>query len=330
MGIHKPGLGATEREASAERHLDGEHPSLVLADIRNRPEVSARVIVFANEKGGVGKSTLAFHTSVALARAGHKVLAIDLDKRQCSLDRALQNREATARSLGVNLPTPKHMVLSHHSGAMLLQEISRNGQGCDTIIIDVAGHDSPIARRAIALADKLVTPVNPNFVDLDSVARFNVGTMKLASPGSFAQMVTELRDERIAQGFAPTDWMLIKNRVRRAEKVQLERFNAAINQLPETLGLRITSGLAERVAYRELFLFGLTHADCRDLPGMQGMSVRASTGIERLIAEMGVLGQVRAPVPAIAQSRKPARSMKRYRQSLRNYIGAAKKVPTHA
>ncbi|MDN3645879.1 division plane positioning ATPase MipZ [Pontixanthobacter aestiaquae] len=315
---------------NAGRVCDGEHPSVVLADIRNRPEISARVIVFANEKGGVGKSTLAFHTSIALARAGHKILAIDLDKRQRSFDRALENREATARSLGITLPTPRHLVLSHQSGAMLMQEIARSGQGCDTIIIDVAGHDSPIARRAIALADKLITPVNPNFVDLDSVAKFNVGTMTMTGPGSFADLVMQLREERVASGYQPTDWMLIKNRVRRAEKVQLERFNAAIEQLPEKLGLRVTSGLAERVAYRELFLFGLTHGDCRDLPGMAGMSVRDCHEIARLIEEMYLMEPVAENVPPLVQSRKPARSMKRYRQSLRTYIGATKKVPTHA
>lgn len=330
MGIHSSGMGQQELHGQSARHTDGEHPSVVLADISSRPEITARVIVFANEKGGVGKSTLAFHTSIALVRAGHKVLAIDLDKRQRSLDRALENREATARSLGVSLPAPKHLVLSHQSGAMLAQEIARSGHDCDTIIIDVAGHDSPIARRAIALADKLITPVNPNFVDLDSVARFNVGTMKMTCAGSFAQLVTELRDERINRGLTAIDWMLVKNRVRSAEKLQLERFEAAIAQLPEQLGLRVTCGLAERVAYRELFLFGLTHADCRDLPGMAGMSVRASTGMMRLIDEMGVLDRETKPAPTIAKSRPPAPSMKRYRQSLRSYIGANQKVTTHA
>ena len=43
---------------------------------------SPHFIVFANEKGGTGKSTTAVHTAVALAAAGHRVAALDLDQRQ--------------------------------------------------------------------------------------------------------------------------------------------------------------------------------------------------------------------------------------------------------
>lgn len=307
--------------------LDGEHPSIVLADVCGRPEINAQIIVFANEKGGVGKSTLAFHTCVALARMGHQVLAIDLDRRQQSLQRALENRDATARSLGVQLPSPQHCVLEHQTGAMLSQEIARFGGGCDTIVIDVAGQDSPIARRAIAMADKLVTPVNPTFVDLDSVAHFNAATMKLSSPGRFAEVVGALQSERISRGLQKTDWMLVKNRVRRNEKLQLERFNKAVDQLPIHLGLRLIPGLSERVAYRELFMFGLTHADCKELPGMCGVKVRNMDEMVRLIGEMDVLDPHSAPTPAIHNhARGPVRSMQRYRQSLRHHIGAKRKV----
>ena len=38
-------------------------------------------IIFANEKGGTGKSTTAVHTAVALAASGHRVGALDLDQK---------------------------------------------------------------------------------------------------------------------------------------------------------------------------------------------------------------------------------------------------------
>ena len=54
-------------------------------------------IVFANEKGGTGKSTTAVHVAVALAYQGARVVAIDLDHRQRTMDRYFENRDETAR-----------------------------------------------------------------------------------------------------------------------------------------------------------------------------------------------------------------------------------------
>ena len=94
--------------------------------------------------------SLAFHLAVALADTGHKVLAVDLDRRQQSLSRALMARGGTAKRLGVRLPLPRHLLLQQHSGAQLCQELARAGWDCDYVVIDAPGHDSPIARRAIA------------------------------------------------------------------------------------------------------------------------------------------------------------------------------------
>jgi chromosome partitioning protein len=45
------------------------------------------LIVFANEKGGTGKSTSCVHTAVALAVQGIPVAVIDLDHRQRTVTR---------------------------------------------------------------------------------------------------------------------------------------------------------------------------------------------------------------------------------------------------
>ena len=316
-------------------HLDGEHPEIVLADICRRPALRAKVIVFANEKGGVGKSTLAFHASIAMARAGRKVLTIDLDRRQRSLDRALENREATMRSLGVELPIPRHLVLEHQSGAMLAQEIARVGSECDTVIIDAPGHDSPIARRAIALADTLVTPVDPTFIDLDSLAHFSPATLSLLRPGSFARTVMQLRGARAERGMQPLDWALVRNRVRHSEKKQLARFNRAVKLLPDALGLRLTRDLPERVGFRELYPFGLTHADCRDLPDMAGVKINSTTDMDALLEELGILdtGQPlfsQLTNKAFRQANMPARTMARHRSALRQQLGATRRAMTSA
>ena len=59
------------------------------------------LIVFANEKGGTGKSTTAVHTAIALTALGHSVGLIDLDPRQRTVTRYMENRAETARRRGI-------------------------------------------------------------------------------------------------------------------------------------------------------------------------------------------------------------------------------------
>ena len=65
----------------------------------------AHIIVLGNEKGGSGKSTSAMHLVVALLDQGRRVATIDLDGRQRTLTRYLENR-AKAVAEGANLLMP--------------------------------------------------------------------------------------------------------------------------------------------------------------------------------------------------------------------------------
>jgi chromosome partitioning protein len=69
---------------------------------------SAHVVVLGNEKGGSGKSTVALHVAVALLKAGQRVATIDIDCRQQSLTRYIDNRRAWARRTGLDLEFPVH------------------------------------------------------------------------------------------------------------------------------------------------------------------------------------------------------------------------------
>lgn len=271
--------------------VDGEHPRNVIADIASRPRGQARIITVANEKGGVGKSTVAFHLAVALADTGHKVLAIDLDRRQQTLTRTLTARGGTARRLGVRLPLPRHLVLQQHSGAGLCQEIARAGWDCDFVVIDAAGHDSPIARRAIALADLLVSPVNSSFADLDLLGRFHPVTNKLLGPGCFAATVTELRGARGDAGLAPLDWLVLQNRKRRDTSKNQDRVDSALRRMSPRFDFRLGAGLSERVAYRELFLLELTHIDLRRIPELARGKAIAAEEMMTLLDDLELEGE---------------------------------------
>ena len=71
------------------------------------PPGDARIIVVGNEKGGAGKSTVSVHLCIALLRSGNKIGLIDLDVRQRTLTRYMENRVRWMRSTGTKLPMPE-------------------------------------------------------------------------------------------------------------------------------------------------------------------------------------------------------------------------------
>src|SRR3954471_7756106 len=103
----------------------------------------AHVIVFANEKGGTGKSTTAVHTAIALAASGHRVGALDLDGRQRTMTRYLENRDATLRRVDKQLPHATYEVLEDDSDEGLTAAIARLAQHADMIVVDTPGRDDP-------------------------------------------------------------------------------------------------------------------------------------------------------------------------------------------
>ena len=289
MGIHAKLQGQNQSRPGPVRHdwdLGGEHPSVVVHDIASRPRPNGHVIVFANEKGGVGKSTLAFHTAMALCDSGKKVAVIDLDHGQATLSGALGNREATCRLLKIGLPTPRYVAVSQTSGAYLSQEIARIGSDCSYIIIDVAGSDSPIARRAIAMADTLVSPVNSSFADIELLGQFDATTMRLKRIGRFARLVGALREAREDRHLPAADWVVMPNRIRRLGSNNETSIGNALKRLSRAANFRLGQGLGERVAYRELFLFGLTHLDLKRIPNLARVKVSAKLEIEQLVTDL--------------------------------------------
>lgn len=246
-----------------------------------RPQ--SHIIVFANEKGGVGKSTTAFHTCIALCNAGEKVAALDVDLRQLTLDRALNARQETAREYGVTLPGPQPIILVQSTEAELEQKVRMAQIDCGFVVIDVGGHDSPIARRAIAIADTIVTPVNDSFIDLDMLGRIDPRTGELKTLGAFARLVAHLREPGVAQRPRPLDWVVMQNRQRSLMTRNERKVRDALEAIAPIAGFRLVAGLSERVAYRELFPLGLTLFDLPQIPDLGRAQPAAKAEIGRMI-----------------------------------------------
>jgi len=143
-------------------------------------EQRAHRIVFANEKGGTGKSTTAVHVAVALTYLGAKVIALDLDPRQRSMDRYIENRRETCQRRGIELPTPECTVFKGRSDSSLLITLERLEKEADFLIVDNPGRDDPLARVAAENADTLVTPMNDSFVDFDLIGQVDPESFKVS------------------------------------------------------------------------------------------------------------------------------------------------------
>jgi len=255
-------------------------------------------IVFANEKGGTGKSTTAVHTAIALAATGHSVAALDLDSRQRTMTRYLENRDATMRRLAKELPQARYKVLEDQSEEGLSSSIAELSAEADVIVIDTPGRDDPIARAAILKADTLVTPMNDSFVDLDLIGQVHPENYKITKPSFYAELIWNSRTQRAKQTGRSVDWVVLRNRLQHIESHNLKRVGAALDELARRVGFRVIPGLGERVIYRELFPKGLTLLDLQQL-GEVGMAhITARQELREMIAGLGIPGQEEQKVAA--------------------------------
>jgi len=245
-------------------------------------------IVFANEKGGTGKSTTAVHTAVALAAMGRQVAALDLDTRQRTMTRYLENRDSTMRRLEKELPQAKYEVLGE--GVALEDAVNRLSADADVVVIDTPGRDDPVAREAILMADTLVTPMNDSFVDLDLIGQVHPENFKVTKPSFYAELIWNSRTQRAKVTGKSVDWVVLRNRLQHIESHNLRRVGAALDELARRVGFRVIPGLGERVIYRELFPKGLTLLDFEQLGEVGIGHVTARQELREMVSGLGIPG----------------------------------------
>lgn len=245
----------------------------------------AHIVVFGNEKGGSGKTTAAMHVAIALMRLGKRVAALDLDSRQRSLTRYLENRGEWKSGHGADIPMPERFIVEHSAAKSLdhaAEEdlkrfhyiLARAETDFDFLIIDTPGAHTPLARDAHASADTLVTPMNDSFVDFDLLARIDPSTYEVKGPSVYSDFVWDCRKKRLLAKKPALDWIVMRNRMTSSEARNKRRIGQALEKLAERIGFRIAPGFGERVIFRELFPMGLTMLDL-PLPGL-GISLSMS------------------------------------------------------
>jgi chromosome partitioning protein len=245
-------------------------------------------IVFANEKGGTGKSTSAVHVAVALAYQGHKVGIIDLDPRQRTSYRYLENREATMKRLNIEIPQPLYKVFEEDSVSRLEQLMEVMSHEVDFLLFDTPGRDDEFARFVATRANTLVTPINDSFVDFDLIGQVDPETYKVRKLSFYAELIWEARKTRAKADGATIDWVLLRNRTQYVEAHNMKRIVAALAELSQRVGFRIIPGLSERVIYRELFPSGLTMLDKKHLGRLATSHLAARQELRELIKHLAL------------------------------------------
>ncbi|MEZ5707831.1 MAG: division plane positioning ATPase MipZ [Blastomonas sp.] len=247
-------------------------------------------IVFANEKGGTGKSTTAVHVAVALAYRGFRVSAIDLDPRQRTFDRYFENRRATMARRDIKLPAPHVEVFRGDSEAELDAMISRLSEDADFLIFDTPGRDDPFARLAATRADTLVTPMNDSFVDFDLIGQVDAESFKVKRLSFYAELIWDARKARAKSDGVEMDWVVLRNRTQHVEARNMRRIDQALNELSRRVGFRYIAGLSERVIYRELFPSGLTLLDKGHLADLGTSHIIARQELREMVSALNLPG----------------------------------------
>lgn len=272
--------------------------------------MKAHTIVFGNEKGGTGKSTMLIHVAVSLLHMGNRVGVIDLDHRQRSSGRYLQNRKSYCERNGKDLLHPEYAVVEpsgedsrevrqDEEQAALQQQIARMNGTCDYIIIDCPGRNTYLSILAHSMADTLITPLNDSFIDLDLIGEIEGGTLAIKRLSHYSEMVWECRKLRSLSQRPPIDWIVTRNRLATLDSRNNQRVHRALESLQKRIMFRYIPGLNERVIYREMFPDGLTLLDLPKVSkrGKNQLSqIAARSELRRLVMDLKLPDPYKADV----------------------------------
>jgi chromosome partitioning protein len=157
--------------------------------------MAARIYAFANQKGGVGKTTTAINLAACLAEAGERAVVVDLDPQANAtsglgmrangtstydlLDGVPLGQLAKATRFENLFLVPSRpelagaaVELSHREdGERFLAESLQHAEGFDFVLLDCPPSLGPLTVNALAAADRVIVPVQTEYYALEGLAQ---------------------------------------------------------------------------------------------------------------------------------------------------------------
>jgi chromosome partitioning protein len=118
-----------------------------------------QVIAIVNQKGGVGKTTLAIHLATAFTASGRNTLLLDVDPQAS----AAEWKDARAAEKPPVIAVPASRL------SKVLEDAKKIGT--EVLILDTAPHSEGTALTAARSADLILVPCQPSIMDLRALRK---------------------------------------------------------------------------------------------------------------------------------------------------------------
>jgi chromosome partitioning protein len=211
----------------------------------------ALIVAVVSKKGGVGKSTGVVNFSIKLNLDGKKVCVIDLDNEQYTSARHLTRRD----NRGIKPAIPFYAT-TYDKVDELISELSKK---FDIIFIETAGEMSKQVKKAISLADLILTLLQPFASEFETIPLIE-------------EVITDLIKEGLALNKVPA--LIIPNRVAFYQRPGLLNFKKDNNPLVALLKQEVS-----------LQYFKFTKNYIKDRPTLYGKAYELGKAIFELKGE---------------------------------------------
>lgn len=118
------------------------------------------IILIGGKKGGSGKSTITMNLASELARQKKDVMIVDTDRQSSTAE------WATERIRNQSTLPEIFCVQKYNEIHTTLLDLNKR---YEYVLVDTAGRDAPELRSAMIVANKLLIPVRPSQLDLNTI-----------------------------------------------------------------------------------------------------------------------------------------------------------------